>query len=88
MEILSTIERVTRKIAPGRAPSFTEADVIKALEIICDGEAVGRIRLDSYRQPELASHQAKGEGGLSSSHAEKRASGSTGQGIRAFSTGG
>ncbi len=45
MELLSTIERVTRKIAPGRAPSFTEANVIKALEIICGGETVGRIRL-------------------------------------------
>jgi len=43
--LLSTIERVTRKIAPGRAPSFTEAHVIKALEIIGGGEAVGRIRL-------------------------------------------
>jgi predicted transcriptional regulator len=43
--LLSTIERVTKKIAPGRTPSFTEAHVIKALEIIGGGEAVGRIRL-------------------------------------------
>ena len=43
--MLSTIERVTRKVAPGRTPSFTEAHVIKALEIIGDGEGVGRIRL-------------------------------------------
>ncbi|KPV63450.1 MAG: hypothetical protein AOA66_0926 [Candidatus Bathyarchaeota archaeon BA2] len=43
--MLSTIERVTRKIAPGRAPSFTEAHVIKALKIIGGREAVGRIRL-------------------------------------------
>ena len=43
--MLPTIERVTRKIAPGRAPSFTEAHVIKALEIIDSREAVGRIRL-------------------------------------------
>ena len=43
--MLSTIERVTRKIAPGRTPSFTEAHVIKALEIIDDRETVGRIRL-------------------------------------------
>lgn len=42
--MLSIIERATRKIAPGRAPSFTEAHVIKALEII-DRETVGRIRL-------------------------------------------
>jgi len=38
------MERVTRKIAPGREPSFTEAHVVKALEIIGVGE-VGRIRL-------------------------------------------
>ena len=43
--MLSTIERVTRKIAPGRAPSFTEAHVVKALEIIGGEEMVGRIRL-------------------------------------------
>ena len=43
--MLSTIERVTRKIAPGRAPSFTEAHVIKAIEIISAYGAVGRIRL-------------------------------------------
>jgi len=43
--LLSIIERVTRKIAPGRAPSFTEAHVVKALEIIGGGEVVGRIRL-------------------------------------------
>ncbi len=45
MELLSTIERVTRKIAPGRAPSFTAAHIIKALELICGGDPVGRIRL-------------------------------------------
>ena len=45
MELLKVIERVARKIAPGRAPSFTEAHVIKALEIIGGTEAVGRIRL-------------------------------------------
>lgn len=43
--MLSTIERVTRKVAPGRTPSFTEAHVVKALEMIGGGEAVGRIRL-------------------------------------------
>jgi len=45
LELLSTIERVTRKIAPGRTPSFTEAHVVKALEIISEKEAVGRITL-------------------------------------------
>jgi len=44
LELLEVIERVTSKVAPGRAPSFTEAHVIKALEII-GAEAVGRIRL-------------------------------------------
>jgi predicted transcriptional regulator len=39
------MERVTRKIAPGRAPSFNEAQVIKALEIICAYGTVGRIKL-------------------------------------------
>ena len=39
------IERVASKIAPGRAPSFNEAQVVKALEIIGAYETVGRIRL-------------------------------------------
>jgi len=39
------IERVASKIAPGRAPSFNEAQVIKALEIICAHGTVGRVRL-------------------------------------------
>ncbi len=43
--MLSAIERVTRKIAPGRAPSFAEAHVVKALEIIGSREVIGRIRL-------------------------------------------
>jgi len=45
LQLLSAIERVTRKIAPGRTPSFTEAHVVKALEIISEQEAVGRITL-------------------------------------------
>jgi len=45
LELLEVIEKVTSKVAPGREPSFTEAHVIKALEIIGGGEAVGRIRL-------------------------------------------
>jgi len=43
--LLSTIEKVTRKVAPGRAPSFTEAHVVKALEIVGGEKGVGRIRL-------------------------------------------
>jgi len=45
VEWLSVIEKIAGKIAPGRAPSFMEAHVIKALEVIGSGEAVGRIRL-------------------------------------------
>jgi len=45
LELLKVIERVTGKVAPGREPSFTEVHVIKALEIIGRGGAVGRIRL-------------------------------------------
>ena len=45
MESLRVIKKVVTKIAPGRAPSFTEADVIKALESIGVGKPVGRTRL-------------------------------------------
>ncbi len=45
LRLLEIIERVTRKIAPGPAPSFNEAHVVKALEIIGDYRVVGRIRL-------------------------------------------
>ena len=45
VESLKSIERVTSKIAPGRAPSFTEAHVIKTLETIGTRKTVGRIRL-------------------------------------------
>ncbi len=45
MELLQVIERVAAKIAPGRAPSANEAQVVKALEIIGAHETVGRIRL-------------------------------------------
>ena len=45
LKLLEDIERVTRKLAPGPAPSFNEAHVIKALEIIGDYRSVGRIRL-------------------------------------------
>jgi len=45
LRLLEIIERVTRKIAPGPAPSFNEAHVVKALEIIDNYNIVGRIRL-------------------------------------------
>ncbi len=45
LKLLEEIEKVTRKLAPGPAPSFNEAHVIKALEIIGDYGSVGRIRL-------------------------------------------
>jgi predicted transcriptional regulator len=45
LELLEVIERVASKIAPGRAPSFNEAQVVKALEIIGVYGTVGRIRL-------------------------------------------
>lgn len=45
MESIRVIERVARKIAPGRIPSFVEAHVIKALEIISAVEVIGRGRL-------------------------------------------
>ena len=45
MEALRVIEKVASKIAPGRAPSFIEAHVIKALEAISAGKGVGRTKL-------------------------------------------
>jgi len=45
LELLEVIERVASKIAPGRAPSFNEAQVVKALEIIGAYGTVGRVRL-------------------------------------------
>jgi len=48
--LLSIIERVASKIAPGRTPTFNEAHVIKAIEIISAYEAVGRIRLSKELQ--------------------------------------
>ncbi|MCK4953386.1 hypothetical protein KAS14_06350 [Candidatus Bathyarchaeota archaeon] len=45
VESLRLIERVANKIAPGRAPSFVEVHVIKALEIIDTKKTVGRVRL-------------------------------------------
>lgn len=45
MELLSLLKGIAGKIAPGRAPSFIEAHVIKALEIINTRKVVGRTRL-------------------------------------------
>ena len=45
LRLLEVIERVTRQTAPGPAPSFNEAHVVKALETIGKFGAVGRIRL-------------------------------------------
>ncbi len=45
MEILEILERVTRRIAPGRSPSFTEAHVLKALEDVSLQGTVGRLSL-------------------------------------------
>lgn len=42
---LDLIEKIAGKMAPGRAPALIEAHVIKALEVIGSGEAVGRMRL-------------------------------------------
>jgi len=47
LKLLKVIERVVCKIAPGRAPSFNEAHVVKALEIVGAYGTVGRIRLSN-----------------------------------------
>lgn len=44
-EFTKTVERVAGKIAPGRAPSFNEAQVIQVLEILDAYGTIGRIRL-------------------------------------------
>ena len=45
LKLFDVIERVTRKIAPGPAPAFNEAHVVKALEMIDKYQTVGRIKL-------------------------------------------
>ncbi len=45
LKLLEVIERVSRKIAPGPAPSFNEAHVIKTLELINKNQTIGRIKL-------------------------------------------
>jgi len=45
LELLRVIERVASKIAPGRTPSFNEAQIVKAIEIVGAYGTTGRIRL-------------------------------------------
>ena len=45
MSLVEVIKKVTQKIAPGPAPSFKEAHVVKALELIGHNKNIGRIRL-------------------------------------------
>jgi len=45
MDLLNLMEKIARKLAPGRSPTFTEVHIIKALETISVEKAVGRIKL-------------------------------------------
>jgi len=45
LKTLETVTRVAAKIAPGRLPSFSEAQVVKALEDISLQENMGRLKL-------------------------------------------
>jgi len=45
MDLLKLMEKIARKLAPGRAPTFMEVHIVKALETISIEEAVGRIKL-------------------------------------------
>jgi len=45
LESISLVEKIVRRVAPGRSPSFTEAHVLKALELLSSGPSVGRKRL-------------------------------------------
>jgi predicted transcriptional regulator len=45
MDPLEIVNKVAGKIAPGRSPSFTEAQVMKALEEISLQVSVGRLKL-------------------------------------------
>jgi len=45
INILATIDKVSRKIAPGRAPYFIEAHLVKALITIGSESPVGRAKL-------------------------------------------
>ena len=50
MEVLELLDRITRRIAPGRSPTFTEAHVVKALEEVSLRGTVGRLRLSKLLQ--------------------------------------
>jgi predicted transcriptional regulator len=45
LKTLETVTRVAAKVAPGRLPSFSEAQVVKALEDINLQENMGRLKL-------------------------------------------
>lgn len=45
LNLIGVVEKVSRRIAPGPAPSFNEAHVIKALELIGNSRNIGRLRL-------------------------------------------
>ena len=45
LSLLTTIDKVMRKIAPGPSPYFNEAHVVKVVELIGDHRNIGRIRL-------------------------------------------
>ena len=50
MKTLETVTRVAAKIAPGRLPSFSEAQVVKALEDISHQKTLGRLKLSKDLQ--------------------------------------
>jgi DNA-binding MarR family transcriptional regulator len=45
MEPLSALRQVVAKLAPGRSPSYTEAHVLKAMELLGAGDGIGRQQL-------------------------------------------
>ncbi len=48
MESIFLIEKIVTRVAPGRFPSFTEAHVLKALELISSEPNIGRKRLGEF----------------------------------------
>ncbi|GAI49465.1 unnamed protein product, partial [marine sediment metagenome] len=45
MESLSILRQVVTKLAPGRSPSYTEAHVLKAMELMKARDSIGRQQL-------------------------------------------
>ena len=45
MKPISLIERITKRVAPGRSPSFREPHVLKTLELLSSEGRIGRKRL-------------------------------------------